>query len=101
MQLHRQFYFGAFGTHLKDLQTISVGMLATLRNLRSCVRGAQILEQQVFGSLGVMNNQIGAQAALDVQYQQSASVMSVYNVGAASNIRFHEGTAVGSSLTLF
>jgi hypothetical protein len=59
-------------------------MLA-LRNLRSCVRGAQLLEQQLVGSLGMM------QGEAHNLMQSAAATSSVYNVGAATNIKFHEG----------
>ena len=59
-------------------------MLA-LRNLRSCVRGAQLLEQQLVGSFGMM------QGEAHNLMQSAAATSSVYNVGAATNIKFHEG----------
>lgn len=59
-------------------------MLA-LRNLRSCVRGAQLLEQQLVGSLGMM------QGEAHNLTQSAAATSAVYNVGAATNIKFHEG----------
>ena len=59
-------------------------MLA-LRNLRSCLRGARLLDQQAFGAIGMMQNEAH-------NLTQTAAVTgSVYNVGAATNIKFHDG----------
>jgi hypothetical protein len=69
-------------------------MLA-IRNLRNCLRGAQLFEKQVFGSIGMMQGEAsGLVQTAGVSGTAAApggATGSVYNVGAATNIKFHDG----------